>query len=549
MYQQKTPQSASHSPVGTISTGPNRLSQSRRMRRVRRVLSFVARRFTYYSSYVFALALTRSLRVVRNQFPLWLFFARHYHRRFDRLARLFATSMCAIAVYDIPAYRRRSMRNLRRAMGLARFSITDKENYARAFGFAERCRHGRLTGVGILVDESSGSSGIPFNWVRSTSELEDVHANIANYVRLEFPTKRLFTINAFSMGAWATGLNVSKALERVGIVKSVGPDSRVVIDTLRAFGPEYDYLIAAYPPFLKQLCDQMDSEGFEWPLYRIFGLVAGESITEALRSYLERRLLKVRSGYGASDVQIGVAGEFGFTVWLRQHMLTNPELRYALLGDGEDRIPMIFQFSPLDSYIEVSTNSELLITVNSLAVISPKLRYNLGDEGRVLPFDSVVEITREFVPGLEQQLDRFADDLLRLPALFLFGRRDGTISYMGANIYPQDVEYGLYALSDTARLIRNFCLRPNEGTDLDPIPTVHVELHRGVELDKEAANTLAADLQAQIVQHLGSINRDFAKSLMEKPIGTNLCVCLHSAGEGIFTRKSTGIKNQYLAGA
>ncbi len=34
---------------------------------------------------------------------------------------------------------------------------------------------------------------------------------------------------------------------------------------------------------------------------------------------------------------------------------------------------------------------------------------------------------------------------MRLPFLFLFGRRDSTVSYMGANIYPQDVEYGLYA--------------------------------------------------------------------------------------------------------
>ena len=40
-----------------------------------------------------------------------------------------------------------------------------------------------------------------------TPELQDVHKNTANWVRFSFPTERLFALNAFSMGAWATGTN------------------------------------------------------------------------------------------------------------------------------------------------------------------------------------------------------------------------------------------------------------------------------------------------------------------------------------------------------
>jgi hypothetical protein len=82
------------------------------------------------------------------------------------------------------------------------------------YGFAERCRHGRIPIAGTLVDESAGSSGTPFNWLRSAKELHDVHVNTANWVRYTYPTERLFAINAFSVGAWATGTNVGIALSR-----------------------------------------------------------------------------------------------------------------------------------------------------------------------------------------------------------------------------------------------------------------------------------------------------------------------------------------------
>src|SRR4029077_3295690 len=95
------------------------------------------------------------------------------------------------------------------------------------------------------------------------------------------------------------------------------------------------------PPFLKHLCDALDATGFAWERYRLYAMVGGESMTEALRQYLERRFLKVRSGYGASDLQIAMAGETDFTVWLRQSLIADRLLRYRLLGGGEDPISMV----------------------------------------------------------------------------------------------------------------------------------------------------------------------------------------------------------------
>ena len=65
-----------------------------------------------------------------------------------------------------------------------------------------------------MVDESSGSSGKPYNWMRSKRELRTVHKNMAGYVTMLFPSRQLFAINAFSMGAWATGTNTGIAMAR-----------------------------------------------------------------------------------------------------------------------------------------------------------------------------------------------------------------------------------------------------------------------------------------------------------------------------------------------
>ena len=51
--------------------------------------------------------------------------------------------------------------------------ITDKENYVKRWSVEERCRGGRIPLRGVVVDESSGTSGEPSNWVRGSEERAD----------------------------------------------------------------------------------------------------------------------------------------------------------------------------------------------------------------------------------------------------------------------------------------------------------------------------------------------------------------------------------------
>ena len=182
-----------------------------------------------------------------------------------------------------PTCLRRRPRTCSPAERLALLPITDKQSYIRAFNTEERCLDGRIPLRGTQIDESSGSSGIPYNWVRGAAELRDKQGEMSQFARYTCG-KIEITINAFSMGAWATGVNVGEALRMNGLVKSTGPDVDKIFHTLDFFGPRYRYVITAYPPFLKLLLDEAEARGFDWSKFRIHGIVAGEGMSEGLQS-------------------------------------------------------------------------------------------------------------------------------------------------------------------------------------------------------------------------------------------------------------------------
>ncbi|MBA2310029.1 MAG: phenylacetate--CoA ligase family protein [Pseudonocardiales bacterium] len=478
---------------------------------------------------------------------VWKYVVRTYRPSFDAIARRHARLSCAHAAVDVPAYR-----DLVRLAGvtshrrLTDFPETTKDNYVTVYDETSRCRHGELDLVGTVVDESAGSSGRPFNWVRGRRELETVYRNASCYTELVFPSRRPFAINAFSMGAWATGTATGTAMARIAMVKNTGPDVDKIVDTLTHFGPGFDYVVSAYPPFLKHLRDRLDAIGFPWERYRIRGMVGGEPMTEALRDYLQERFEEVRSGYGASDLSIGIGAETGFTVWLRRQLMTDVELRRDLLGADEQRLPMIFQYNPLETFLEVNGRGELLCTVNSRHVLQPKLRYNVGDEARLAALPDVRKLIRRDPQRWDACVQATADERMSLPLLFLFGRRDSTISYMGANIYPQDVEYGLYADNPVAADIERFCLTIEEQADLEPRPVVNIELRAGATLDDDGRARLAELCRQGVLRHLARVSRDFAQSLAEDPTAADLRVRVVESGGGPFGTANQKLKNTYL---
>jgi phenylacetate-CoA ligase len=447
------------------------------------------------------------------------------------------------AIERVPAYRDFVSASSVRSRGgaadlLASLPVSDKRTYIDRYSLADRCVDGMIPTTGAQLDESSGSSGVPYTWVRGQAELHELHLSLSRLAAHLFGDD-LVTLNGFSMGAWATGTNASAALGRNGMVKSTGPDVAKMLSALELLGPGYTYVITGYPPFLRELLDAGDAAGFDWTPYRMFGVVGGEGMSETLRARLERRFIAVYSAYGASDLDIGVACELPLSVWIRKHAAEMPQLARALFG-ADRRLPMLFQYNPLDYYVETNNASELIVTVNRLSLVSPRIRYNIHDVGGTISYEQALTTCRDF--GFDPIAENDRGDVLRLPFLFVNGRSDLTLSYMGANIYPEDVEHALFVDAepvDAAR-VGAYCLELAELSDARVRPCVHVEV------DVPEDTLLAARLADRVRARLLENSADFRAMVTEDPANGEVTVELHRIGAGPFAENLHRIKRRYL---
>jgi phenylacetate-CoA ligase len=438
------------------------------------------------------------------------------------------------AAKRVPAY---ALHLLQSPGGGLEFPETDKESYIKAHAPEARCRFGRLPMARTMIDESSGSTGTPYNWVRSRRERIESQRFISYFAKYCYGTEGRITINAFSMGAWATGINMGQAMEANGIVKNTGPDLAKILGTLRFFGPRYPYLILGYPPFLKHFIDVAEQEGFPFEQYRLDALVGGEGMSEGLRDYLLKRFRRVFSGYGATDVEIGIAGETPLAVAVRRLAWKDPKVKLALFGP-DSRLPMLFQYNPLMHHIEVNRDRELLFTINRDSVLSPRIRYNVHDEGGVARYDCLEATLRALGHNLRDLVPGSAR-LLRLPFLWIYGRRDSTISVMGANIYPEDLEQCLYCEPELARITRSFCLSLSEkGAQVRPCFLFEIEA--------EPTEQLVNQFAGAMVTRLAALNADFREALHEYAQTLQPEIRLYRVGEGPFAANSGRIKQMRL---
>jgi phenylacetate-CoA ligase len=434
---------------------------------------------------------------------------------------------------------------------LARLPETDKRSYVDRYPLLERCVGGSVPFAGTTIDESSGSTGTPYNWIRGPKERLVAHRNIGFFARYAFGTEPLVTVNAFSMGAWATGFNMSLGMLRRGIVKSTGPDIDKILSTLAFLGPSYRYLISGYPPFLKHLLDEGDRRSFPWAEYRMHALVGGEGMSEELRDYLLLRFASVFSGYGATDIEIGMAGESPVSIALRRLARARPDIRAALFG-SDPRLPMVFQYNPLIHFLETNAEREIVCTVSRLDLLAPRMRYDVHDEGGMLSYARARDVLSDFgfdirtigqapeTAGPRGQLP-WAEPI-PLPFLYVNGRRDATISVMGSNIYPEDIETIAYRDPAIAPRLVSFLLTVRDDESGTPRPVIDLELDDLEGID-EAWRAAAAD---RLCDGLTGLNIDYRSSVVEFPAAMRPIVETFGPGEGPFAGDRSRIKQRRI---
>lgn len=417
---------------------------------------------------------------------------------------------------------------------------TDKPNYVKAYSIEQRCLGGKIPLRGATIDQSSGSTGKPNNWVRGPEERDDGGRIMRLALRDLVGEEPIFFINAFALGPWATGMTVSRFVGEESILMSIGPDAAKIITILKDFGPGYRYIIAGYPPFLKGL---VDSKDVEWSQYNIVAFFGGEAISENQRAYLGRAFRRVYSSYGASDLEINVAAENDFVVSLRREMERNERLRHRInapvsvhnkrLVDGR---PMIFQYNPLDYMVETNAEGELLITLCRCSNIAPKPRYNIHDTGHVMGFPALQRILAE--EGVD--CSNWGRAVGSLPLMFHYGRSDMSVGFFGCKITPGDVEDVLFGIADIARNMNAFTMIISEDAGVNKHLELAVELVDGV-----VPPPNLAEIQTLVFDNLAVINQDWRESRRMVPEGSYR-LAFYAKNQGPFVDSDIRLKSKYI---
>jgi len=454
----------------------------------------------------------------------------------ERLSRRRAFDVYVRAARDCPAYawflREQNAPPIRGPGAFGRLPETTKENYIHRWSIEERCHHGAIPRCGVMIDESSGSSGTPNNWVRGPEDRASVARLIRHAFRMRFERQRMIFLNCFALGPWATGMNTSMAMVDAAILKSIGPDAGKLESTIRLFGSKYEYVVAGYPPFIK---DWLDRTALDLSAHRLHLVCGGEGYSLGLRRRFEQVFRTVVSSYGASDLEINIAAETALSIALRERCHADPALCRALFG--RDDPPMIFQYNPIDYLIEQSDEGELVITVLRRSAVAPKVRYNIRDLGGSLPHR---EAARRLMEHDGASIGSLAPGAPALPFLYVYGRNDLSVPFYGAKVFTTDLERIINESQELSGAIGSFCMEMRESGDLAKTLLIHLERRAGrpgAQCDAAAPETMYTRL-CEVNQDFREVSRLFGPEQIE--------VRLHDHETGPFQGADRRIKRQYV---
>jgi phenylacetate-CoA ligase len=453
-----------------------------------------------------------------------------------------------MAAKRVPAYKafllergvpgRLSLKGNTLAEAFAALPEMDKDSYIKRWPIPARSVGGVLPRRGVVVDESSGSSGVPTSWVRGLDErLATRQLLQVGFSRTaKTLTKQPFVLNCFSLGAWATGMNVSTSLTDVTMIKSIGPDRNKVIATMLEFGTDYTYIILSYPPFLKAL---FEDDRINWEAYDIVAAFGGEGISENMRTHITKYAHSAFGSYGASDLEINLAIETDYTVALRQAIAANPDLSARLTRQAEYGVlPMIFQFNPYDYLMETNNDGELVVTIVRKENVNPRIRYNIHDRGHVIRVRELNAVLREF--GLDHVIKQ---QFLDLPLLFHYGRSDLSVDFNGAVVAPDAVRDVLSGDGVLLAAVENHRLVSFEDDHGDR--QLHIALQLTAKASKEGTLDEVA-YRAYLVEELRRLNGDFNNAILTSPDTSLPTVAFYPLHTGPFRSDGAKLKNEYV---
>jgi phenylacetate-CoA ligase len=141
----------------------------------------------------------------------------------------------------------------------------------------------------------------------------------------------------------------------------------------------------------------------------------------------------------------------------------------------------------------------------------PLVRYNILDTGGIISYDAMLQFLAKwgFNPLKDAHIcmeTQPARGIRPLPFVYVFGRSNFTVSYFGANIYPENVTVGLERSPIPQWVTGKFVLQVKEDADKNRFLYIVVELAPGVEASEDKKDAIASSILSQLLR----LNSEFA---------------------------------------
>jgi phenylacetate-coenzyme A ligase PaaK-like adenylate-forming protein len=168
---------------------------------------------------------------------------------------------------DVPAYSEFLAAHPPASGSIDRFSdipFTSKKTYILPKqSVGEDCkthRHGKYP-VQFKQDTSTGTTGTPTHWLRSDREVKTVEKSFNVAREVEFGDRQLYSINAFALGPWATGMTVFSAMRKMGSVFATGPDiEKIITGLINEYSNEQTQIKDAIAKLIKRSKTKLDGK-------------------------------------------------------------------------------------------------------------------------------------------------------------------------------------------------------------------------------------------------------------------------------------------------
>lgn len=387
--------------------------------------------------------------------------------------------------------------------------LTTKANYLQTYPLASLCREGKLETCDFIA-VSSGSTGKPSYWGRFLSDEYPVATRFEQVFRdFGADTRTTLAVVCFPLGTWIGGMftaNCCRHLATKGYpitVVTPGNNKTEILRVVRELAPLFEQVVLlGYPPFLKDAIDSGISQGIKWQGYKIKLVFAGEVFSEEWRTLVGERVGSTNACYDSASLygtaDAGVLGnETPLSICIRRFLADNPDFARTLFG--ESRLPTLVQYDPIHRYFETQDGTLLFSGDNGI----PLVRYHISDTGGIITYDEMLKFLQSHGFDPTKQL---RSQIYPLPFVYVFGRSHFTVSYFGANIYPENVMVGLEQPEIREWVTGKFVMEVKEDDQKNRHLAIAVELAAGVEASEEKQKAIAASIYTQLLR----LNSEFA---------------------------------------